>query len=167
MRRASSRYGLGPGVRKLAAAQIVGIGLRIVSSARRQSPSSRRAEGELQLIDDGVGQFFLDGEDIGEVAIVAVGPEMVAVCRIDQLPGNANAAVRHADAALKHVADAEFLRELLHLDRAALVGKGGVARNDLEARYLERSVMMSSVIPSEKYSWSGSPLMLVKGRTAM
>src|SRR5579863_8729418 len=32
---------------------------------------------------------------------------------------------------------------------------------------LPRSVMMSSVIPSLKYSCSGSPLMLLKGRTQM
>ena len=32
---------------------------------------------------------------------------------------------------------------------------------------LERSVMMSSVMPSEKYSCSGSPDMLVKGSTAI
>src|SRR3990170_8652361 len=32
---------------------------------------------------------------------------------------------------------------------------------------LERSVMMSSVMPSEKYSCSGSPLMLLKGNTAI
>src|SRR5438132_1421245 len=31
----------------------------------------------------------------------------------------------------------------------------------------ERSVMMSSVMPSEKYSCSGSRLMFVKGRTAI
>ncbi len=28
-------------------------------------------------------------------------------------------------------------------------------------------VMMSSVMPSEKYSWSGSPLILANGRTAI
>ena len=31
---------------------------------------------------------------------------------------------------------------------------------------LERSVMMSSVIPSEKYSCSGSPEIFVNGKTA-
>jgi hypothetical protein len=31
----------------------------------------------------------------------------------------------------------------------------------------DRSVMMSSVSPSAKYSWSGSPLMLTKGNTAI
>ena len=31
----------------------------------------------------------------------------------------------------------------------------------------DRSVMMSSVMPSEKYSCSGSPLMLLNGRTAI
>jgi hypothetical protein len=32
--------------------------------------------------------------------------------------------------------------------------------------YRDSAVMMSSAIPSEKNSWRGSPLMLVKGRTA-
>src|SRR5437667_256624 len=32
-------------------------------------------------------------------------------------------------------------------------------------RYLDRAVMISSVMPSEKYSCSGSPLKLLKGRT--
>ena len=34
-------------------------------------------------------------------------------------------------------------------------------------RSLDSAVMMSSLIPSEKYSCSGSPLMLVNGSTAM
>jgi hypothetical protein len=34
-------------------------------------------------------------------------------------------------------------------------------------RSLESAVMMSSLMPSEKYSCSGSPLILTKGRTAM
>src|SRR5260370_37610522 len=34
-------------------------------------------------------------------------------------------------------------------------------------RSLDSAVMMSSLIPSEKYSCSGSPLILVKGSTAM
>src|SRR6516162_1318643 len=35
------------------------------------------------------------------------------------------------------------------------------------ARLRDRLVMMSSVIPSEKYSCSASPLILAKGRTAI
>ncbi len=34
-------------------------------------------------------------------------------------------------------------------------------------RSLDSAVMMSSLMPSEKYSCSGSPLMLMKGRTAI
>jgi hypothetical protein len=34
-------------------------------------------------------------------------------------------------------------------------------------RSLESAVMMSSLMPSEKYSCSGSPVMLVKGSTAI
>ena len=35
------------------------------------------------------------------------------------------------------------------------------------AEIFDRSVMMSSVMPSEKYSCSGSPLMLLNGSTAI
>ena len=34
-------------------------------------------------------------------------------------------------------------------------------------RSLDSAVMMSSLMPSEKYSCSGSPLMLTKGKTAI
>ena len=43
----------------------------------------------------------------------------------------------------------------------------GVARDHRQSGDLAQSVMMSSVIPSEKYSCSGSPDILAKGRTAI
>ena len=66
-----------------------------------------------------------------------------------------------------HVAHAKLLADLLHLYRLALVGKRRVRAITKSPETFDRSVMMSSVMPSLKYSCSGSPLMLVKGSTAM
>ena len=65
------------------------------------------------------------------------------------------------------MADLELTRDLRNIDCFAFEGEGGIARYDMERRNLLRSVMMSSLIPSLKYSCSASPLMLANGRTQM
>ena len=49
---------------------------------------------------------------------------------VDELPGDADARSRPAHAAFQHVAHAEVAADLLHVDGAALVGEGRVARDD-------------------------------------
>jgi hypothetical protein len=53
---------------------------------------------------------------------------------------------------------------LLHFEKLALVTERGMSRDHAQAGTFERSVTMSSVIPSLKYSCSGSPLMFANGR---
>ena len=58
-------------------------------------------------------------------------------------------------------------RDLPNLNRSALVGEAelrAITKKDLT---FDNAVMMSSTTPSPKYSCSGSPLMFVKGSTAM
>jgi len=43
---------------------------------------ARRKLG-LQLIRNCLGDFTLDGEDVGQVAVVRLGPEMCVISRID------------------------------------------------------------------------------------
>ena len=45
----------------------------------------RRAERDLQRFHDPLRDIVLDGKDVGEIAVVAVRPQMRAVSRIDQL----------------------------------------------------------------------------------
>ena len=45
---------------------------------------------DLQLIDNGVRDLVLDGEDIGEIAVVAIGPQMPPVAAVDELRGDAH-----------------------------------------------------------------------------
>ena len=61
------------------------------------------------------GNLVLDGEDVGEIAVVAVGPEWPPVLPVDQLGGDAHAVAGLADAAFEHVGHAERPGDLLHV----------------------------------------------------
>jgi hypothetical protein len=89
---------------------------------------------EPQGRNDLLGDLILDRENVGEVAIVALGPEMVAGRSVDQLGGDPNAVAGLAHAAFQHVADAEFARDLADIDRAALEGECGVAGDHRQRR---------------------------------
>ena len=82
--------------------------------------------------DDGLRHLVLKREDVGELAVVVLGPNMVAGRRVDQLGGDANAISGLAHAALQHVAHAEVAGDLGHVHGLALVCEGRIARDHEE-----------------------------------
>ena len=80
--------------------------------------------------DDGAGDLVLHGEDIVELAVVALGPDVHVGRRVDELDGNAQPVARLAHAALDQIARAELLGDLAHVDGLSLVDEGRVARDD-------------------------------------
>lgn len=62
-----------------------------------------------------------------QLTVVALRPEVGARRCVDQLGADADALAGGAYAALQHVAHAQLLGHVLHVDRAPLVGEGGVA----------------------------------------
>src|SRR5215469_9859302 len=94
-------------------------------------------------------------------------PEMRARQRVDQLGGNAHPCSRLAHRAFKDVAYAEIEPERFNVDCLTFVGESRIARVTKNQRTRDSAVMISSTMPSAKYSWSGSPLRLVKGNTAI
>ena len=68
-------------------------------------------------------QFILEREQIAELAIVVLRPQVKAVVAVDQLCGDANALAGAAHAALEHDADVEVAGNLPHVYVAALVRK--------------------------------------------
>ena len=64
------------------------------------------------------------------VGIEPVAPKMAAGLAIDQLRVDLNLFAHSANAAFKDVAYAKLTTDLLHIDRLALVGEGGAARDD-------------------------------------
>ena len=116
--------------------------------------------------DHALRDLVLEREHVREFAIEALCPEMVAGLRIDELRRSTDPVRRPAHASFEHVADAELASDLLHVERAPLVGECGVARDDEEPAIVRerRDDVLGDA--SAKYSCSRSPLMLTNGRTA-
>ena len=117
--------------------------------------------------DNGPSDLVLDGKHVLQLSIVALGPTVSAGDGVDELRGDADAIASAANAAFEHVADAELAADLPDIDRLALVLKAELRAMTNSSENRDSSVMMSSVMPSLKYSCSGSPLRFVKGSTAI
>src|SRR6266851_5109288 len=70
---------------------------------------------------DDSGYFFLYREDVFPHAVVALGPDLIAAQRVDQLAGHTNSIGGLADAAFQHIADTEFPADLMDVERLSLV----------------------------------------------
>ena len=99
---------------------------------------SLRQQLDLELLHDRLRDLVLDGEDVGQIAVVAIGPEMRPVLRIDQLRVDADALARLSDAAFENVGDVEAPAHLLHVGVLALVGEGRIPRDDRQRRDLRQ-----------------------------
>src|SRR6516225_5108705 len=107
----------------------------ILVHAYAQCRSNKGAPG----VDD---QDFADIEAYGverwlaELALAlreeTYRPEPIRRVYIDQLPGDAHPAARFAHRAFKNVTHAQFLTDLLHVDRLPFVSEAGIARDDDE-----------------------------------
>src|SRR5215468_1570616 len=86
---------------------------------------------------------------------------------VDRLRGDAHPTAALTHRAFEHVADAEFTRDLLHIDSLTFIGKARIARDDEEPADPAERGDDSSIMPSTKYSCFGSPLRLAEGSTAI
>ncbi|ANY83542.1 hypothetical protein BB934_35360 (plasmid) [Microvirga ossetica] len=80
-----------------------------------------------------MSDLVLNGEDVGEVTVVSVSPEMTAISAVDKLRGDAHARADFPDTAFQYKVDPEILAHLLRLHRFALVGEGCVACDNEQA----------------------------------
>src|SRR6266851_9768843 len=110
--------------------------LHVAGTASAQPLLLALRQRDRQRADDLLYHLVLRREDVREIAIEPLGPEMPAAAGINELRRDAHAIARLADAALKHKAHTQVAPNLLHLDRPALVGEGGVARDYEQARDL-------------------------------
>ena len=74
------------------------------------------ADFPLQRCDQGCGDLVLKREDVGEVAVVPLGPNVVAGGGVDQLRSDANALAALADAPFDDVSDPEVAAAELQFD---------------------------------------------------
>ena len=78
--------------------------------------------------------------------------------RVDQLRGDAHPISGFAHRAFEHVAHPELAADLLHIDSWPLYVKLELRAMTNSHRMRDSAVMISSTMPSTKYSCSGSPL---------
>ena len=63
---------------------------------------------DLELGDDRLRDLVLDQEDVGQIAVISLGPKMTAVPAVDQLGRDANSRPRLSNAAFEDIAHAQF-----------------------------------------------------------
>src|SRR6185437_7817473 len=78
------------------------------------------------------GNLVLNREDVFHLAIETFGPQLTALCCIQQLGDNTYTLVVPADAAAKDVADSQFAAGPANIDFVLSVGSSRTASNDEE-----------------------------------
>src|SRR5882724_40813 len=79
--------------------------------------TTRRLHPAADSRSNGPGDLILQGEDIAEIAIVALSPEVIAGAGVDELSSNPHAVGGSPDAALNDIGHAELAADVLGLDR--------------------------------------------------
>ena len=101
-----------------------------------------------QLIGEAGDDLVLHFEEIGERLVEAVGPEMIAALRVDELDIDAHAVGVALDRPFEHIADPKLLADFPGVDILALEREGGVAGDHegaAEARQVGGQVLGDSV----------------------
>jgi hypothetical protein len=77
---------------------------------------------------DDQGDLVLDGENIVERPVVALGPEVRSGLRVDELRSDPDPVAAPPNAPFEQIAHAKLLADLAEVNRATLVGEAGIAR---------------------------------------
>src|SRR5882672_4161855 len=89
-------------------------------------------EPGLQSAGDRARQLVLDRKDVPQVAVIRLGPEMVAVPCTDQLGHDPQRVAVAAHTSLEYGADAELLGDLADADILSFEGERRGARGHME-----------------------------------
>src|SRR6185295_18821319 len=121
----------------------------------------------LKDCSDGARELLLDCEYIFQFAIVIFGPPVASITAVDELCGDTDSIAPAANAALKHVPYSQLPADLANIHRLPLYLKLELRAMTNSCRNRDNAVMMSSTMPSLKYSCSGSSLIFWNGSTAI
>src|SRR5438105_350243 len=118
---------------KVPASQVVSVSFNIF----RRHPADRllllRQQLHLELFHNGVGDFVLNGEDIGQITIKPLGPNMAAVLAPNELPSYPHTRSRLSHASFQDKSNAKLPTHLLHFHRLVFIGEGSVARDNKQS----------------------------------
>lgn len=110
-------------VEELTASQVVRIGFDIVRRSLCNGFLLLRQQLHFQLLDDRMRDVVLDSEDVSQLMIVPIGPDMPAMLAIDKLSSHPNPRSGLAHAAFQNECDTELPADLLSLYGLTFVGE--------------------------------------------
>ena len=151
---------------ELPAAQVELVGLHVAGRRLADRLLLAGQEPDLERRDDAADDLVLHREHVGEHPVVALGPQVPAGGRVDQLRRDPDPLAGPAHAALQDVAGAQPGAGLAASSTAPLRAKVAWRAATNRPETLARSVIRSSAMPSAKCSWSGSRLVFANGSTA-
>ena len=143
-----------------ASLEVVVVRPRVAGGLGGQQLLLLRSEGDPQGLGDVAGDLVLHLEDVGELAVVALGPHRGAGARLDELGRDAKP-VRRSEPPRTNCAFScsPTSGPVTDLSRKATTAARGKTRSSFT---FDSSVMTSSVMPSRKYSSSFAPLRFSK-----
>src|SRR5205807_5270572 len=121
---------LGKGRRKGAQREIVGVLIRLWLAPRPFDLGF--AQDRPDRANDALCDPVLQIERVFQGTVEAVGPQMLAARRLDELAGDADPVAGLAEASLDYIPHPELARDLLRVRTFALVAEAGVAGHDRE-----------------------------------
>ena len=128
----------------------------------------RRAEQrDLELLHHVGRDLVLDLENVVQLAVVGLRPQVRVGAGLDQLRGDPDRVAGLADRAFQHVGHVQRARDLRDRDLFAFKQNDEVRAVTCNCGIFASRFSSSSEIPSEKYSFALSSLMLTNGSTAM
>src|SRR5262245_65609471 len=104
-------------------------GIKLIRVLALRLPDLGRDNAGCDRASEAAGDLVLYGKDVGQIAVVAIRPQMMPGRRLDQLRGDADAIAGPPHAAFDHVAHAEFATHSGHIHTRTLVSKRGATRD--------------------------------------
>src|SRR3984893_3126906 len=105
---------------ELAAAKITVVSIDVGRPAVGEPRLFGWAQSDFKSVDDSARDVVLDRKDIGQIAVVAVGPEVGAGRGVDELRGNPHPVAGAADRAFEHRAHPKIAADGANVDQAPL-----------------------------------------------
>ena len=123
---------------------------------------------DLQRRDDSAGELVLNCEDVRQVPVVTLGPDVAAAASVDQLGGDPDPLPHLANASFEDMGHTELAGDLAHVDGLPLELEGCVPGDDFERRHFRQiccDVLADAVAEIFLFGVAGS--MFENGSTQM
>src|SRR6266496_3007527 len=89
-------------------------------------------ERETQRVNDTAGNFILDREDVFDLSVEPLRPQLVTIPRVDELDGDADTVVSFPDAALKQSVHTKSSPNFARIDACSTKCEAGCSGRDVE-----------------------------------